>query len=135
MDLKSTSSSLGFRLSGGFIKNENGIPCEVMKKGDFLTSLKQKHVNGYIQKLFSSNEKKFNMKSLNDFIIFLKDLFKFFKEQNTRSFLCTSILAIVDNISESYAFKLIGFKFVQNLPNDKQDENVITGLLKLSNIC
>jgi len=135
-DLKSTSSALGFRLSGAFIKDDIGIPCEVVKKGSFLTSLKQKDLIEYTQKLFSSNKQELNMKPLNDFIIFIEELLSFFETQNTRSFISTSIIAIVDNISRSYVFRLIDFNYVEDLPNDvEHDENVIFGIKNLLDMC
>jgi len=76
------------------------------------------------------------MKPLNDFIIFIEELLSFFESQNTRSFISTSIIAIVDNISRSYVFRLIDFNYVEDLPNDvKHDENVIFGIKNLLDMC
>lgn len=47
----------------------------------------------------------------------------------------TSIIAIVDNISNSYAFRLIDFNYIQDLPVEGQrDGNVIMGIKSLLDI-
>lgn len=61
-------------MSGGIIKDDIGIPCEVMNRGSYLTHLKRKDVKKYIIKLFSSNNQELNIISLNEFKIFIKEL-------------------------------------------------------------
>lgn len=58
-DEKSTSASLGFRLSGVILKDDISIPAEVVKKGSYITSLRKKDVIEYTRRLFASNQGKF----------------------------------------------------------------------------
>lgn len=74
-----TSSTLGYRLSGAFIKDDIGIPTEVVKKGSYLNSLKKKDLKEYMVKLFSSNQNEINPVALQDFIKFVENLLFFFE--------------------------------------------------------
>lgn len=56
-------------------------------------------------------------------------LLDFFTQKNTRSFVSTSIIVIVDLTVNSHQFKLIDFNYVDTLPaHIHRDTNVILGI-------
>lgn len=117
-------------MSGVIVKNMIGVPSETVQSGPFLTGFRDKEIEEYTRKVFSSNESKtVNMQALNEFLSFLGDLLHFFTKENTRSFVSTSIIVIVDNIAKSHIFKLIDFNYVDPLPEGTpRDSNVILGI-------
>ncbi|EGR29138.1 hypothetical protein IMG5_162410 [Ichthyophthirius multifiliis] len=135
-DHNSTSFTLGFRISGVIIKDQKGVPIEKVNLGKFLQKFTKEQTQEYIIKVFKSNQKEeINMEALENFMIFTQDLLEFFEKRNKKRFIASSIIIIVDNIQNTYQFKLIDFNYVDDLKEDKnKDNNFIFGLQNLINM-
>lgn len=98
---KSTSSTFNFRVSGVSIRNKQGKIVQNYKKKEAFLKYKEADIPIVIREVFQSNElKTFNQAVKDSFVKFLEEFLEFYEKVNTRGFLNSSILLIVDNVSK-----------------------------------
>ena len=127
-DAKTTSLTLGFRVTAYIIKDKNGqvIEKEVKPHGKALAE----HIPGIINKVLCGNERT----SLNnDALEFFKkravEMLAYFENHHSRMITGSSVLMIVDNITNSYEMKIIDLSSSQDFEDiSKRDEGYILGI-------
>mmetsp|Transcript_28629 Transcript_28629/g.20686 ORF Transcript_28629/g.20686 Transcript_28629/m.20686 type:complete len:167 (+) Transcript_28629:280-780(+) len=109
-DALTTSPTLGYRLTGYSIKDEQGKSIEKLVKPKNLKTPDGKVLDQApeaIVKVLKSNGKAIDEQILQQFVKFLEDLLKYFENVNNREIRGSSLYIVVDNISKTYSIRLI----------------------------
>jgi hypothetical protein len=118
-DHKTTTETLGFRVTAYIIKDKEGkiIEKEVKPHGKVLAE----HIPGILRRVLSGNEnREINKDALNFLLRRTSELIDYFENHNSRSITGSSVLIIIDNVSKSYEMKIIDLSHFQDLPDTKQ---------------
>ena len=105
-DSKTTSVSLGFRVTAYIIKDKTGkvIEKEVKPHGKALAE----HIPGILAKVLSGNE---NGEINKEALAFVKEraqqMLNYFENEHSRKITGSSVLMVIDNITKSYEMKII----------------------------
>lgn len=98
-DQETTTSQLGFRVTGYIIKDQQGQIIEKVVKPHGL--VKVEHIPGILQKVLKSNgTTEVNLEALAFFKSKAQEMLEYFRNQHSMSMQCSSILMIVDNINK-----------------------------------
>jgi len=128
MYYESTTHLVGFRIIGAILRNKNGeISYKISKKevSDIINT--KEHLKDFF-KSFITFEDKLNKEILLDIIKELEKMINFFKIQNEKSFICTSIYYVVGRNNKTN-IKLIDFAIPgDSFEYDKIDENLLEAL-------
>ncbi|CAD8092522.1 unnamed protein product [Paramecium sonneborni] len=132
---------MGFRVAGIKIRDQIGA-LTVNKNGSeaYKWIKNDKQMRDIIEQVFRSNLiEEPNKEALKGCIQFIQELIEVLQTCK-RMFRNTSILIIVDNLSQQYRIRWIDFNYVMNLsddcenPNAEMDNNVIGGLKYLNSM-
>ncbi len=117
-DLKTTTSTLGFRVTAYIIKDKKGEikEKEVKPHGRVLAE----HIPGILRRVLSGNDnREINQEALD----FLKkrtaELIEYFENHNSRAITGSSVLIVIDNLNKSYEMKVIDLSHFQDFPDTK----------------
>ena len=130
-DEKSTSSVLGFRVTGYIIKDQEGQVLEkVLKPHGTATVDKIPEIIANVLK--SNGLASVNLEALKFLLEKAREMLNFFEKRNSREFRGSSLLIVVDNIARKYDMRIIDLASVEDYDSlDKRDEGYITGLKNL----
>eukprot|EP01017_Pseudomicrothorax_dubius_P021121 TRINITY_DN2282_c0_g2_i3.p1 TRINITY_DN2282_c0_g2~~TRINITY_DN2282_c0_g2_i3.p1 ORF type:complete len:314 (+),score=60.67 TRINITY_DN2282_c0_g2_i3:942-1883(+) len=130
---KSTSSKLGFRISGFILKDGEGKISKRLLRSDVYSCVNEYNIDGWIRRILLSNDATaINPEILVGIINYLQRLIYWFENANTRQFICTSICLIIDNTVKKFRIALLDFAYVRPLPaGEARDTNTIEALHSL----
>lgn len=132
---QSTSNTLFFRVSGVAIRDKQGKITKNLKKKEAFLQFKEADIPVVLREVLQSNGlETFNQKVKDEFVKFLEELLQFYEKVNTRAFLNSSVLLIVDNISKNFKIKWIDFNYPMKQEVKGVDNNVLPGIQKLLEI-
>jgi hypothetical protein len=127
-DAKTTSVSLGFRVTGYIIKDKEGkvIEKEVKPHGKALAE----HIPGIISKVLSGNDLgSINQEALDFVTKRAGEMLEYFENHHSRMITGSSVLMIIDNVSKSYEMKIIDLSSSKDFEDlSKRDEGYVLGL-------
>jgi len=125
-NLKSTTNLTGFRVCGMIIKDQDGEINTKIDKGNSYQIIKDKNdLVNYFRKFISINEK-INKNVQENIIIQIKNFLSFFKNQNEKKFLATSIYFVIGK-NNKIQIKLIDFANIDD-SDGELDDNIIEAL-------
>ena len=105
-DAKTTSATLGFRVTGYIIKDRNGQVLEKETKPH--GKAKAEQIPGIITKLLKGNElDEINREALEFFRKRAEEMLEYFQNHHSRLIIGSSILLINDNVTKNYEMKII----------------------------
>ena len=117
---------VGFRIIGAILRNKNSeIDYKISKKEVSKVVNTKEHLTDFFRR-FITFEDKLNKGILFQIINEIEKIINFFKNQNERCFLCSSIYFVVGR-NEKVNVKLIDFAYPEE-SFGKYDENVIEAL-------
>lgn len=105
-DEKTTSTTLGFRVTAYIIKDKEGkvLEKEVKPHGKALAE----HIPGIIRKVLSGNELgAINPEALEFVRKRTAEMLEYFENHHSRMITGSSVLFIIDNVTKSYEMKII----------------------------
>ena len=105
-DQKTTTATLGFRVTAYIIKDKEGnvIEKEVKPHG----RVHAEHIPGILRRVLSGNEnREVNLEALDFLLRRTAELIEYFENHNSRAITGSSVLIIIDNINRSYEMKII----------------------------
>jgi hypothetical protein len=127
-DAKTTSVSLGFRVTGYIIKDKEGrvVEKEVKPHGKALAE----HIPAIISKVLSGNENgDINPEALAFVTQRAEEILAYFENHHSRMITGSSVLMIVDNVTRSYEMKIIDLSSSKDFEDlTERDQGYILGL-------
>jgi len=132
---KTISSKLGFRVSGLILKDKKGEVAHKAYKDEIYYSITTENIAEYIARFLKSNDaEKINLEASEYYQKFLRQVIDFFEKNNTRAWIGTSILFVLDNTTNYYRAAWIDIGKAFPLKEGEKDENSLEGLRSLSKI-
>ena len=132
---RTTSNSLGFRVSGYVIRDDQGNVLKKNTKSGCYYDLDDKSVRDLLKEVLGySSDKEANEKATEGVLSFLSKLIAWFEQDTGRIFIGSSILLAVDNTKKEYAVSFIDFANVFEQEKEQTDENVLFGLRNMIEI-
>lgn len=105
-DHKTTTKTLGFRVTAYIIKDRDGnvVEKEVKPHG----RVHAEHIPGILRRVLSGNDnREINKDALTFLLRRTAELIEYFENHNSRAITGSSVLIIIDNVSKSYEMKII----------------------------
>ena len=105
-DVKTTTSTLGFRVTAYIIKDKEGniTEKEVKPHG----RVHAEHIPGILRRVLSGNEnREVNLEALDFLLRRTAELIEYFENHNSRAITGSSVLMLIDNVNKSYEMKII----------------------------
>jgi len=132
---KTISSKLGFRVSGLILKDKMGGVAHKAYKHEIYYDIKTDNIVDYIEKFLKSNDsEKVNYEAVECYKKFLEEVIEFFEKKNSRAWIGTSILFVLDNTTNYYRASWIDIGKYLKLNEGEKDENSLEGLQSLYKI-
>ncbi|CDW72872.1 UNKNOWN [Stylonychia lemnae] len=130
-DAKTTSVSLGFRVTALIVKDEKGEIVEKIRKPHETVDASNMH-EFIIKVLKSNSHPEVNREALDFFKLRAIEMLNYFKNHHARRIAGSSILLIVDNINKRYEMKIIDLSSCEDFEDQsKRDEGYILGIESL----
>ena len=126
---KTISSKLGFRLSGMLLKDKKGNMAHKAVKEEIYYEITTETISDCLRKFLASNESEnINIEATKYFTGFLREITEFFENKNSRSWIGTSLLFVLDNTTNYYRASWIDIGKYIPLGEGERDLNVLQGL-------
>mmetsp|Transcript_23934 Transcript_23934/g.23615 ORF Transcript_23934/g.23615 Transcript_23934/m.23615 type:complete len:141 (+) Transcript_23934:341-763(+) len=133
-DAKSTSKCLGFRVTGYIVKDKEGAVVEKVYK-PFRKLAEDQIPSIFVQILKSNGREEVNREALEFLKVKAMQMLDFFCNHNSRNITGSSLLIIVDNLSNKFDMRIIDICSIKAYETtSERDEGYITGLKSIISI-